>query len=101
LISTLAGGEWSALLPGRTLHGERAPGTLWIDVGWAPEPRSRSGRFGEEKNLDPTGTRTPTTQSSSPLPEMTEENYDKFRIGDISAEMQNVPVLNISLEGYH
>jgi hypothetical protein len=29
-------------------------------------PQSRSGRFGEEKILDPTGTRTPTPQSSSP-----------------------------------
>jgi hypothetical protein len=30
------------------------------------EPQSRSGRFGEEKILDPIGTRTPTPQSSSP-----------------------------------
>jgi hypothetical protein len=29
-------------------------------------PQSRSGRFGEEKILDPTGTRTPTPRSSSP-----------------------------------
>jgi hypothetical protein len=32
------------------------------------EPQSRSGRFGEEKILDPTGTRTPNPQSSSPQP---------------------------------
>jgi hypothetical protein len=29
-------------------------------------PQSQSGRRGEEKSLDPTGTRTPTTRSSSP-----------------------------------
>jgi hypothetical protein len=29
-------------------------------------PQSQSGRFGEEKILDPTGTQTPTPQSSSP-----------------------------------
>jgi hypothetical protein len=29
-------------------------------------PQSRSGRRGEEKNLDPTGTRTPTRLSSRP-----------------------------------
>jgi hypothetical protein len=31
-------------------------------------PQSRSGRPGEQKILDPTGTRTPTPRSSSPLP---------------------------------
>jgi hypothetical protein len=31
-------------------------------------PQSRSGRRGEEKILDPTGTRTPTPHSSSPYP---------------------------------
>jgi hypothetical protein len=31
-------------------------------------PQSRSGRRGEEKILDPTGTRTPTPRSSSPYP---------------------------------
>jgi hypothetical protein len=31
-------------------------------------PQSRSGRHGEEKILDPTGTRTPTPRSSRPLP---------------------------------
>jgi hypothetical protein len=30
-------------------------------------PQSRSGRRGEEKILDPTGTRTPTPRSSSPV----------------------------------
>jgi hypothetical protein len=29
-------------------------------------PQSRSGRFGEQKIIDPTGTRTPTPRSSSP-----------------------------------
>jgi hypothetical protein len=31
-------------------------------------PQNRSGRLGEEKILDPTGTRTPTSRSSSPQP---------------------------------
>jgi hypothetical protein len=31
-------------------------------------PQNRSGRHGEVKILDPTGTRTPTSQSSSPQP---------------------------------
>jgi hypothetical protein len=31
LTSALAGGEWSASLPGRFTPGERAPGTLWIE----------------------------------------------------------------------
>jgi hypothetical protein len=31
-------------------------------------PQSRSGRLGEEKILDPAGTRTPTPRSSSPQP---------------------------------
>jgi hypothetical protein len=38
------------------------PGTQWIGGG----PHSRSGRRGEEKILDPTGTRTPIPLSSSP-----------------------------------
>jgi hypothetical protein len=31
-------------------------------------PQSRSGRPGEDKIVDPTGTRTPTPRSSSPWP---------------------------------
>jgi hypothetical protein len=33
LTSALAGGEWSALRPGRFTPGERAPDTHWIG-GW-------------------------------------------------------------------
>jgi hypothetical protein len=54
LTSALVGGEWSASRPGRFTRGERAPGTHWIG-GWV-DPQSRSGRRGEEKILDPTGT---------------------------------------------
>jgi hypothetical protein len=40
-----------------------------VPIGWGQGgPQSRSGRRGEEKILDPTGTRTPTPQSSSPWP---------------------------------
>jgi hypothetical protein len=60
LTSALARGEWSASHPGRFTPEERAPGTLCIG-GWVD-----SRRRGEEKILDPTGTRTPTPLSSSP-----------------------------------
>jgi hypothetical protein len=59
LTSALALGEWSASRPGRFTPGERALGTQWIRrVGG---PQSLSGRRGEEKILDPTGTCTPTS----------------------------------------
>jgi hypothetical protein len=54
LTLALAGGEWS---------GRFSPGTHWIG-GWVG-PKSRSGRRGEGKILDPTWTQTPTPQSSS------------------------------------
>jgi hypothetical protein len=38
LTSVLAGGEWSASLPGRITTGERDPGTHWIG-GWV-DPRA-------------------------------------------------------------
>jgi hypothetical protein len=50
LTSAVVGGEWSASPPGRFTLGDRRLGG----------PQSRSGRRGEEKILDPTGTRTPT-----------------------------------------
>jgi hypothetical protein len=64
LTSALVGGEWSgfhtpaALPPGKS---PRYP--LYRRFGG---PQSRSGRHEEVKILDPTGTRTPTSQSSSP-----------------------------------
>jgi hypothetical protein len=54
LTSALDGGEWSTSRPGRFTPEERAPGTHRIG-GWMD--LSRSGQFGEEKILDPTGTR--------------------------------------------
>jgi hypothetical protein len=54
LTSALVGGEWSASRPGCFTTRKRAPDTHWIE-GWLG-PRRR----GEEKILDPTGTRTPT-----------------------------------------
>jgi hypothetical protein len=62
LSSALAGDEWSASLPGRFIPGEIAPGTHWIG-DWV-DLNGRSGRRGEEKILDPTGTHTPTPWSS-------------------------------------
>jgi hypothetical protein len=64
-------------------------------------PQSRSGRFGEEKILDPSGTRTPTTQSSSPrlvaipitLSRLLTEAYMYINILNIClANDMNVPV---------
>jgi hypothetical protein len=54
LTSALAGGEWSVSPPGRFTPGEMVPGRK---LGGT---QSRSGRRGEEKILDPTGTRIPT-----------------------------------------
>jgi hypothetical protein len=60
----------SALLGGDQLHAPAA-----LSLGKSPQyplermlggPQNRSGRHGEEKILDPTGTRTPTPRSSSP-----------------------------------
>jgi hypothetical protein len=52
LTSALVGGEWSASPQGKN---PRYP--LDRKLGG---PQSRSGRRGEKKILDPTGTRTPT-----------------------------------------
>jgi hypothetical protein len=49
LTSTLAGGEWSALRPGRFTPGERAPGTHWIG-GWMG-PRAGLGDVEKRKFL--------------------------------------------------
>jgi hypothetical protein len=62
LTSALAGGEWSASRPGGFTRGKRARGTHWIG-GWMGH---RAGLDDVEKIPDPTGTRTPTTPSSSP-----------------------------------
>jgi hypothetical protein len=64
LTSALAGGEWSASRPCRFTAGERVPGTHWI--GGRADPRAGLDDFGEKKILHPTGTRTPTPESSSP-----------------------------------
>jgi hypothetical protein len=64
LTSALAGAELSASRPGRFTLGERAP---WYPLDRRLSgPQSRSGRRGDEKILDLTGTRTPTPQASSP-----------------------------------
>jgi hypothetical protein len=59
--SALVGGEWLDSCPGRFTSGEKAPGTHCLGG-----PLNRSGRHGEKKVLDPTGTRTPTPRLSSP-----------------------------------
>jgi hypothetical protein len=63
LTSELVAGEWSASRAGRFTPEERAPGSHSTG-GWVGP--SRSGRLGEVKILDPTGTRTPTPLPSSP-----------------------------------
>jgi hypothetical protein len=53
LTSDLAGGEWSASLPGRFTPGERAPGTNWIG-GWVG-PRAGLNDMEKWKFLPPPG----------------------------------------------
>jgi hypothetical protein len=53
LTSALVRGEWSASRPGRFIPGEIAPDTHWIG--------------GEEKILDPTGTRNSTPSVVQPV----------------------------------
>jgi hypothetical protein len=60
LTSALAGGEWTVSRSGR-VKSPRYP-LDWRMGG----PQSWSGRRGEEKCIDPTGTRTATPRSSSP-----------------------------------
>jgi hypothetical protein len=61
--SALAGVEWSASRPVCFTSCENIPGTHWIG-GWV-DPRAVVDEL-EKRILDPTATRTPTTQSSSP-----------------------------------
>jgi hypothetical protein len=63
LTSALVGGEWSASRPGRFTPGKEPQYPSDRRLG---EPQSRSERHGEVKILDHTGTRTPTSRSSSP-----------------------------------
>jgi hypothetical protein len=60
LTSALDGDEWSASRPGRfTLRGNCPRYPLDRRLGG---PQSRSGHYGEEKNLTPAGNRTPVVQ---------------------------------------
>jgi hypothetical protein len=65
LTSVLAGGEWPVSRLGRFTLWERAPNPIGWEVLWTPE---EVWRCGEEKILEPTGTRTPTSRSSSTFP---------------------------------
>jgi hypothetical protein len=57
LASALVGGEWSASRPDRFTRRKRPWCPLKRRLGGS---QSQSGRYGEEKILDPAGTRTPT-----------------------------------------
>jgi hypothetical protein len=59
LTSALAGGEWSVSRPGR--FTTRYPTNRRLGGS-----QSRSGRRGEQKILDRTGTQTPIPRSSNP-----------------------------------
>jgi hypothetical protein len=63
LTSALAGGEWSASRPGHFIQEKKSQCLL---DGTLAGLQSRPGRRGEQKILDPTGTRNPTAKSSSP-----------------------------------
>jgi hypothetical protein len=58
---TLDGGEWSASRPGSFTSGKSIRYPLYRMLG---EPQSPSGRHGDKKILNPTGTRTSTPRSS-------------------------------------
>jgi hypothetical protein len=66
LNSALVGSEWSASRPCRFIPGESPRYPLDRRLSG---PQSRSGRRGEEKILDPTGTRTPTRQNQIQISE--------------------------------
>jgi hypothetical protein len=63
LISALVGGERSDSRPGQVYPWGKSP--LYPSDRRLGGPQSRSGRRGEEKILDPTGTRIPIPRSSS------------------------------------
>jgi hypothetical protein len=64
LTSALVGGEWSASRTGCfTSGGKSRQYPLDRRLGGL---QSRSGRLGEKKILNPTGTRTQTPRSSNP-----------------------------------
>jgi hypothetical protein len=64
LTSALVGGEWSVSHLSRFTPKERAPQyPLDRRLGG---PQNWPGQHGEEKNLTPTGTQTPTPQMSKP-----------------------------------
>jgi hypothetical protein len=66
LTSALEGGEWSASRPCRFTPEERAP-RYPLDRRLAGL-QSRSGRYGEEKNVAPSGNRTPAVQTDRAIP---------------------------------
>jgi hypothetical protein len=63
LTSTLVGDKWSSSRPVCFTPGNSSQYPLDRRLGG---PQSRSGRLEEERNFDPTGTRTPTPRPSSP-----------------------------------
>jgi hypothetical protein len=64
LTSALAGGEWSASRPGRFTPGKES---WYPSIRGLSGPQNQSRRGGDEKNISPTGTRTPTPWPSSPV----------------------------------
>jgi hypothetical protein len=58
----LVGGKWSTARPCRFTPREKS--TRYPLDRRLGEPQSQSGRHGEEKILDPSGTRTPTPRSA-------------------------------------
>jgi hypothetical protein len=66
LISALVGSQEVSYTP-RTLYPRGKSPRYPLDRRLGG-PQNRSGRRGEEENLAATGTRTPTSQPSSPLP---------------------------------
>jgi hypothetical protein len=85
LTSALVGGQRSASRSYRFTPGESAPSTSCVG-GWV------GPRYGEEKILEPTGTRTTTLGSSAPRQFMT----IWFDISPLSASL-TLPILSLEM----
>jgi hypothetical protein len=87
LTLALAGGEWLASRPGRFIPGKRAP---WYSLDTRlGRPQNRSGRRGEEKILDPTGTRTLNPGRPARSQSLYRLRYPSFT--NIHGELNEIP----------
>jgi hypothetical protein len=81
--------------PCRFTPGERAPGTHWI--GGLGGRQNLSGRCVAEKNLAPTGTRTPTSSAVQPVAIPTELSRALHIYGYVGFEVFTAVVMKSSI----